>query len=70
MDGGSQTAWKWLQRPTVTFEAGAAQIERLLRLASLARGEQELGYEVEVIEGEVTAASVVDPSQRIAAAGD
>lgn len=46
------------------------QIERLRRLASLARGEQELGYEVEVIEGELTAASVVDPLQRIAAAGD
>jgi hypothetical protein len=46
------------------------QIERLRGLASLARGEQELGYEVEVIEGEVTAASVVDPPQRIAAAGD
>ena len=37
-------------------------------LPARARREQEFGYEVEVVEGEVNAASVVDPSQSIAAA--
>jgi hypothetical protein len=37
-------------------------------LPGRARREQEFGYEVEVVEGEVNAASVVDPSQSIAAA--
>jgi hypothetical protein len=44
--------------------------QRSRRLASVARGEQEFGYKVEVIEGEVTAASVVNPPQRLAAASD
>ena len=42
----------------------------LARLAALARGEQEFGYKVEIIEGEVNAASVVNPPQRPTAASD
>src|SRR5579859_2431463 len=37
-------------------------------LIARARREQEFSYEVEVVEGEVCAASVVDPSQSITAA--
>jgi hypothetical protein len=37
-------------------------------LTTLAGREQELGYEVEVVEGEVVSAGVVDPAQGIATA--
>ena len=63
-----------LQSPRLTFRCINVAFNAIGRnpgtsdLPARARREQEFGYEVEVVEGEVNAASVVDPSQSIAAA--
>jgi hypothetical protein len=59
--------WARLREPLVV-PGGIGRNPGTSDLPARARRQQEFGYEVEVVEGEVNAASVVDPSQSIAAA--